>query len=131
LELNGERNRCIYVLKSRGMAHSNQLREFVITSNGIKLLPPYIGQAGVLTGSSRVNQEAKELAEAVQREAEDLRREQEMERRRLSLQAQVASLQAELAVVDREVATIAHENQARQKRSELDRANLARSRRAD
>jgi circadian clock protein KaiC len=131
LELNGERNRCIYVLKSRGMAHSNQLREFVITSNGIKLLPPYIGQAGVLTGSSRVNQEAKELAEAVQREAEDLRREQEMERRRLSLQAQVASLQAELAVVDREVAAIAHENQARQKRSELDRANLARSRRAD
>src|SRR4029077_12926879 len=53
VELNGERNRCVYVLKSRGMAHSNQLREFVITSNGIKLIPPYIGQAGVLTGSSR------------------------------------------------------------------------------
>jgi len=131
VELNGERNRCVYVLKSRGMAHSNQLREFVITSNGIKLIPPYIGQAGVLTGSSRVNQEARELQEAVQREAEDLRREQEIERRRLSLQAQVASLQAELAIVDKEVAAIARENQDRQERSELDRANLARSRGAD
>jgi len=131
VELNGERNRCLYILKSRGMAHSNQLREFVITSNGIKLIPPYIGQAGVLTGSSRVNQEARELEEAVQREAEDLRREQETERRRLSLQAQVASLQAELAVVDREAAAIARENQDREKRSELGRANLARSRRAD
>jgi len=103
----------------------------VITSNGIKLIPPYIGQGGVLTGSSRMNQEARELAEAVQREAEDSRREQEMERRRLSLQAQVASLQAELAAVDREAAAIARENKDRQKRSQLDRANLARSRRAD
>lgn len=131
VELNGERNRCVYVLKSRGMAHSNQLREFVITSNGIKLIPPYIGATGVLTGSSRVNQEARESQEAVQREAENLRREQEIERRRLSLQAQVASLQAELAVVDKEVAALARENQERQERSELNRANLARSRGAD
>jgi hypothetical protein len=54
-----------------------------------------------------------------------------MERRRLSLQMQVESLQAELAAVDREVATIARENEDREKRFELDRANLLRSRRAD
>ena len=131
VELNGERNRCIYLLKSRGMAHSNQLREFVITSNGIRLIRPYIGPGGVLTGSSRMNQEARESAEAAQRQAEDLRRQQEMERRRLSLQVQVESLQAELAAVDREVATIARENEDREKRFELDRANLLRSRRAD
>jgi circadian clock protein KaiC len=131
VELNGERNRCIYILKSRGMAHSNQLREFVITSNGIRLIRPYIGPGGVLTGSSRMNQEARESAEAAQRKAEDLRRQQEMERRRLSLQMQVESLQAELAAVDREVATIARENEDREKRFELDRANLLRSRRAD
>ena len=60
IELNGERNRCIYVLKSRGMAHSNQVREFVMSRKGIRLLPVYIGAGIVLTGSARLNQEARE-----------------------------------------------------------------------
>ena len=64
VELNGERNRCLYVLKSRGMAHSNQLREFTMSRDGIRLVPAYVGSGGVLTGSARLSQEAKERGDA-------------------------------------------------------------------
>src|SRR5688572_20496012 len=57
IELGGERNRALYVLKSRGMAHSNQVREFLITAKGVKLVDAYLGAAGVLTGSARLSQE--------------------------------------------------------------------------
>ena len=67
VELNGERNRCIYVLKSRGMAHSNQVREFMMDNDGIRLVPVYVGAGTVLTGSARLSQEAQERAEPVLR----------------------------------------------------------------
>src|SRR5580692_9878084 len=67
VELNGERNRCLYVLKSRGMAHSNQVREFVMTNQGIQLIPVYVGAGTVLTGSARLSHEAREKAEEVAR----------------------------------------------------------------
>ena len=60
----GERNRALTIIKSRGTAHSNQVREFLITSNGVNLVPAYLGAAGVLTGSARLNQEAKDRLEA-------------------------------------------------------------------
>src|SRR6185295_13019093 len=63
LETNGERNRGLYVLKSRGMSHSNQIREFVLTSNGIELLDVYAGTAGILTGSARLAQRAAETTQ--------------------------------------------------------------------
>jgi circadian clock protein KaiC len=129
LELNGERNRCIYILKSRGMAHSNQLREFVITGKGIKLIPAYIGQGGVLTGSSRINQEAKDKAEAVQRHQEIARRERDAFAKRLALQGQIASLQAELAAANKEVEDVLRENQRREQQVQRDQADLTRSRR--
>ena len=59
LEANGERNRGLHVLKSRGMGHSNQVREFVVTNTGIQLTDVYIGPSGMLTGSARVSQEAR------------------------------------------------------------------------
>jgi circadian clock protein KaiC len=60
LEGSGERNRGLYVLKSRGMAHSNQIREFILSDNGVRLVPVYIGPAGVLTGSARAAEETIE-----------------------------------------------------------------------
>jgi circadian clock protein KaiC len=130
IELNGERNRCMYVLKSRGMAHSNQLREFVMTSRGIKLIPPYIGTGGVLTGSSRVNQEAKEQAEAAERTQNIALKSMEVQQRRLALQAQVASLQSELAALEQQTQSILKSNEHREKQIQLDQASLARSRQA-
>ena len=64
VEFNGERNRTIYVLKSRGMAHSNQVREFVLSDKGIDLVDVYLGADRVLTGTARVAQEAQERAAA-------------------------------------------------------------------
>jgi circadian clock protein KaiC len=90
-ELNGERNRCLYVLKSRGMAHSNQVREFTMSKQGLKLVPAYIGTGGVLTGSSRLAQEAKERAATLAEEQEKQRRQEQMNLRRLNLQAQIAA----------------------------------------
>ena len=68
IELGGERNRGLYVIKSRGMKHSNQIREFLITSRGIVLEDVYVGPEGVLTGSLRASQEAREKAAAVARQ---------------------------------------------------------------
>jgi circadian clock protein KaiC len=131
IESDGERNRCIYVLKSRGMAHSNQLREFVITTKGIKLISPYIGPGSVLTGSSRVNQEAREKSAALQRDFEISRKQQQLSRKRLALEAQVASLQAELVIVDREAKDAVRKKKKREQLAHLDHADLAKSRGAN
>jgi circadian clock protein KaiC len=128
LESNGERNRCIYVLKSRGMAHSNQLREFVLTGHGIRLLPVYIGPGGVLTGSSRITQESAERADAIQKQQEIERKQQDAARKRLTIQAQVMALQAELDAVEKEEKTLNREDQEREKQDKADRDTLAKSR---
>jgi circadian clock protein KaiC len=131
VESDGKRNRCIYVLKSRGMAHSNQLREFVITAKGIKLIAPYIGPGGVLTGTSRTNQEAKEKFAALQRDFEISRKQREVSRKRRALEAQAASLQAELVTVDREAEDLTRENKKREQQAHVDQADLAKSRGAN
>jgi len=95
IELNGERNRGMYVLKSRGMANSNQIREFILTDNGVKLREVYIGASGVLTGSARVAQEALENAGLLRRKQDIERRKRELERKRKVMESQVAALQAE------------------------------------
>jgi circadian clock protein KaiC len=96
LESNGERNRGLYVLKSRGMSHSNQIREFLLTDHGVELVDVYLGAEGLLTGSARLNQEAREHAESAarQEEIEALRR--RLDRRKAALEAQVAVQRAEL-----------------------------------
>ena len=81
-ESNGEHNRQLYVLKSRGMAHSNQIREFILSSDGIKLREAYIGPEGVFTGSARLAQEAKEKRHSCLRRQEIDRRSREADRKR-------------------------------------------------
>jgi circadian clock protein KaiC len=97
VELNGERNRCIYVLKSRGMAHSNQVREFVMSNEGIRLLPVYVGAGTVLTGSARSSQAARERADEVLRKQGLDEKKRALEQRRKAVEAQVAALRANLA----------------------------------
>jgi circadian clock protein KaiC len=95
LEGNGERNRGLYILKSRGMAHSNQIREFALTDQGIELREIYLGPEGVLTGSARAAQEAKEKAAAQVRREVIERKQRELERKRQALEAQILSLRAQ------------------------------------
>jgi circadian clock protein KaiC len=92
MEGNGEHNRLLYVLKSRGIAHSNQIREFLLTNQGIELADVYVGPQGVLTGSARQAQEALERSDGTAR-LEDLeQRRVNLERRRQSVEAQTATL---------------------------------------
>jgi circadian clock protein KaiC len=128
VELNGERNRCLYVLKSRGMAHSNQLREFTMSEQGLKLIPAYIGTGGVLTGSSRLAQEAKERAATVAEEQENQRLQREMNQKRLNLQAQIAALRAELAAAEKQIEEVVQEDEDREHQIRQDRAEIAKSR---
>lgn len=92
MEGNGEHNRVLYVLKARGMANSNQIREFLITGQGIELADVYVGTEGVLTGSARQAQEAKERSAGQAREEDLEQREVALGRRRQSVEAQVAAL---------------------------------------
>jgi circadian clock protein KaiC len=131
IELGGERNRGMYILKSRGMAHSNQIREFLLTDNGIRLLDVYVGPEGVLTGTMRLAQEAKEAAAATLRAHEEERRRREMRRRRASLEAQMAALRSDLEALDHETSLIADEAVSRENKLDLDRIALAHSRKAD
>jgi circadian clock protein KaiC len=92
LEGNGEHNRVLYVLKSRGMAHSNQIREFLITSQGIELADVYVGPQGVLTGSARQAQEAKERSDGTARHEDLEQRRITLQRRRENVVTQTAAL---------------------------------------
>jgi circadian clock protein KaiC len=92
MEGNGEHNRVLYVLKSRGMAHSNQIREFLLTDHGIELADVYVGPQGVLTGSARQAQEAEERAEGTARVEDLQQRRVSLERRRESVEAETAAL---------------------------------------
>jgi circadian clock protein KaiC len=102
LEYNGERNRGLYVLKSRGMAHSNQIREYILTEHGVELVDVYTGPGGVLAGTARVMQEARENAEALRRQEEIERRKRELERKRASLEARLRAEREEFAAQEEE-----------------------------
>jgi circadian clock protein KaiC len=127
-ESNGEHNRQLYLLKSRGMAHSNQVREFILSSDGIKLRPAYVGPEGVLTGSARIAQEAKDKASVLVRQQEMERRSRELERRRREIAAQIEILQAQLASEDAEAALLDGQGVAREDQLAIDRVAMGVSR---
>ena len=103
VEFTGERNRTIFVRKSRGMAHSNQVREFVLSDKGIDLVDVYLGDDRVLTGSARVAQEAQERAAATLRGQDHQRKLRQLASKRKSIEAQIAALQAEAQAESEEV----------------------------
>ena len=114
IELAGERNRGIYVLKSRGMRHSNQIREFLITSEGIKLEDVYVGPEGVLTGSMRAAQEERERAALLVQQQETSRKQRDLARRRAALEAQIAALRVDFEAAEDESKVLADQDRARE-----------------
>jgi circadian clock protein KaiC len=131
LELNGERNRCVYILKSRGMPHSNQIREFVMSKHGIRLIAPYIGSGLVLTGSSRAAQEAKEKAEEVLREKEIEKKQKTLESKRSALDAQIKALNLEFSAEELELESAIQQQLLSEKQLELERVEMNRIRLGD
>ncbi|MBD2594580.1 circadian clock protein KaiC [Nostoc spongiaeforme FACHB-130] len=103
IEINGERNRLIHVLKSRGISHSNQVREFILTDEGIELLDVYLGTEGVLTGTARIIQEAKDRAAAVERQQKIEQKQHDIERKRLLMEAQVKAIESQFEIEKQEI----------------------------
>ena len=131
IELDGERNRGMYVLKSRGMAHSNQIREFILTNQGIELRQVYVGPSGVLTGSARIAQKALEDAEVLMRKQDIERKKREIERKNKELETQIASLRANFESEEYEAFKIIEAEQDTIKRLEQDKIEMAVSRKDD
>src|SRR5665213_1436450 len=131
MEGNGERNRVLYVLKARGMAHSNQIREFLISDHGVDLVDAYIGVSGVLTGSARVAQGALEKAVVLanQQEAATLKR--EVERKRAALDRQINGLRSDYETEAVELRRIAEQVGTRTFVLGTERAESGRLRQAD
>ena len=130
-EGNGERNRVLYVLKARGMAHSNQVREFLISNRGIDLVDAYIGPSGVLTGAARVAQTAREKAEALAGQQEAARRKRELARKRATLAQQIAALRSEYETEEAELRRMDEQVGTRMHVLTAERTELARLRQAD
>ncbi len=103
VEFNGERNRTLHVLKARGTAHSNQVREFVLSDSGIALVDVYLGVDGVLTGSARLAQEAHERSAAELRHEDGERKLRQLSSRQKMIAAQIAALKAEGEAEEAEV----------------------------
>src|ERR1044071_5413023 len=128
---NGERNRVLYVLKARGMAHSNQIREFLISSRGIDLVDAYIGPGGVLTGSARAAQTAREKAEAFASQQEAASRKRELESKRAAIELQIGGLRSEHEADAEEIRRIDQQVGTRTRVLSAERTELARLRQAD
>jgi circadian clock protein KaiC len=128
IEVNGERNRLLYVLKSRGMAHSNQIREFMMTDRGVNLRDIYVGPSGVLTGSARVAQEAEERRNELVKRRDERQREMSVRASVAAIDAKLAALQAERSGYVSELSSSGAEESARRKRIVADQIELRRSR---
>ena len=131
IEVGGERNRGLYIVKSRGMAHSNQIREFLLTNQGVKLADVYLGPDGVLTGTARAAQEQREAAQAQASQREVERMQRALERKRRLLEAQITGLRVEFEAEGEEMKRLISEGRRMEKSAARQRTEMGRVRGAD
>lgn len=131
VESNGERNRGLYILKARGIAHSNQIREFVLSKHGVELLDAYVGSEGVLMGSARSSQIARENTAEVERVHAMERKERELQRKQQIFEAQLAALKGQYETEREVTLRELEEERTREKAIAHQRLEIARLRRAD
>lgn len=124
IEYNGERNRGMYIMKSRGMKHSNQVREFIITDKGLDLVEVYLGPEGVLTGSAREAQKLRERTGIALRDFAVSRKDKEIMRKRKMLESKISTLQAEFESTEEELNKIYLEEQLKEEIIEKNRAEM-------
>jgi circadian clock protein KaiC len=129
-EANGERNRTLYVIKARGMSHSNQVREYRLADKGVEIIDAYVGVDGVLTGSARLSQEARERAALLRRQQEAERRRRDLARRRAALELRIEEMRARLETEEEEALTMVSEQAAREAELGRDVEAMAARRRA-
>jgi circadian clock protein KaiC len=131
VESSGERNRVFHILKSRGMAHSNQMREFIITDQGIDLVDVYLGPGGVFTGAARLQQEAQEKVETLAAQGNLEHRRRVLDRKRQIMEAQVAALQAEMSAKEEELQALKEKSELQLQVAAGERERLGAARKAD
>jgi len=131
VEANGERNRGLYVLKARGIAHSNQVREFLVTDHGVQLLDAYIGTDGVLMGSARSSQLAREAALEVERQLAAERKQRELNYKQELYEAELLALKGKYETERDAILRELEEEQTRLKLAADQRLEIARLRKAD
>jgi circadian clock protein KaiC len=131
VEISGERNSILHILKSRGMAHSNQVREFNITDNGIQLTDVYIGEGQLFTGSARAAQEARDRSEALSRKQEMEKLRRDSERNQKLFTAQIDSLKIQLEQEQEELGMAMAQERVRDEARALGRKRLSETRKAD
>ena len=127
----GERNRGLYLLKSRGMAHSNQVREFILSDEGVQLRDVYIGPGGVLTGSARDAQEARDKAESLDSKQEIERKQREIERKKTAIEAQITVLHTQFEAEKDDLDRLIAKEKQRGETLALDNQAMAKGRQAD
>ncbi len=131
-ENNGERNRGISVIKSRGMEHSNQIREYLLTDHGVEIQDVYKGPSGnLLMGSARAAQEEKEKAESVTESQNVARKKRELESRLRALDAQIAALNSEFETQKGELNMLTSEDELKTRAHAESKDRMARVRMAD
>jgi circadian clock protein KaiC len=128
LESNGERNRGLYIMKSRGMKHSNQVREFIITNRGLELVDVYLGPGGILIGSARETQQLEEVTGEELKMHGITRKDREIKRKQTVLQAKIASLNEEFESIKDELNRTHQEEQIRKEILERNRQALTKKR---
>jgi circadian clock protein KaiC len=131
LEQAGERNRGLYILKSRGMAHSNQVREFILTDHGAKLMDVALGPDGIVTGSARASQEALEASRAVARKQASEAKRRSLAHKRTALEARLRALQAEFDAEAQALEMEIEQERLREQHAHAERLRLAQSRTAE
>ena len=131
IELGGERNRLLFILKSRGMAHSNQVREFLLANDGIHLKDVYVGPGEVLTGAARLVQETKDMAQKVTEQQSIERRKRELQEEQLKVNGQLEALQLRIASLKEDMKALTEEDDARRKLAAEEQLNLSHARQAD
>ena len=128
IEYKGERNRGMYILKSRGMAHSNQIREFLLTSRGVQLRDVYLGPGGVLTGSARTAREIEDQREASRVRQDEIHRELTAKVALRTLEAQIANLELEKEVRKQELAVLAEADKTKRRMTRSGEESMRQSR---
>lgn len=131
IESNGERNRILQLIKSRGMEHSNQVREFRLTSQGIELVDVYLGQDKVLTGTARAIQELADKQASLRQQQQIANRRRELEQQRQVIQAQIATLQMQMEAEKAELDRLNQEDNLDRAGFLQDREMIGQLRRAD
>ena len=131
LETDGERNRTIDIIKTRGMFHSNQVREFKITNNGIKIIDLYLGPSGMLTGSARISQISNERADKLKRQQEIERKQRKLEQKRQTMNAKINELESNFEIEKQELDTVINQEKLKEESYEKERNIMAKMRHAN